>query len=41
MAMTDFDIFFEMMPGTKNMKLEEPSTRPMQVESGTIDPNID
>lgn len=34
MVMTDFDIFFEMMPGTKSKVPEEP-IKPMQVEPYT------
>ncbi len=41
MAMTDFDIFFEMMPGTKGKKPKKTPGKPMQVEPYTIDANID
>ncbi len=41
MAMTDFDIFFEMMPGTRRTTPKHTPSKPMQVEPYTIDPNID
>ena len=40
-AMSDFDIFFEMMPGTGDNKPARPGSKPLQIEKGTIDPNID
>jgi hypothetical protein len=40
-AMSDFDPFFEMMPGTAEKKLARGDVKPLQIEAGTIDPNID
>ncbi len=39
-AMSDFDPFFEMLPGTAKA-VAKPSARPLQVAPGTLDPNID
>ncbi|HEB82069.1 MAG TPA: MBL fold metallo-hydrolase, partial [Gammaproteobacteria bacterium] len=40
-AMADFDLFFEMMPGTGEKKPASPEARPMQVQEGSVAPNID
>ena len=40
-AMADFDLFFEMMPGTQTRKLKQTSGKPLQVEPGSLDPNVD
>ena len=40
-GVVNFDIFFEMMPGTNNDKLKAEDTKAMQVQPGTIDSNID
>ena len=41
MAMTDFDLYFELMPGTRKAEPAPGPVKPLQVEPGTIDPNID
>jgi len=40
-SMTDFDPFFEMMPGTAGKTIGEGPVKPMEVEPRTVDPNID
>ncbi|GBE08756.1 metallo-beta-lactamase superfamily protein [bacterium BMS3Abin11] len=41
LAMTDFNPFFELMPGTAEKKATTRKTKPLQVETGTVSPNID
>ncbi len=40
-AMTNFDPYFELMPGTDMQKVSHKKPKPMQVEKGTIPANID
>lgn len=40
-AMSDFELFFEIMPGTGENKPSQQKTKPLQIEKGTIGANID
>ena len=40
-AMTNFDLFFEIMPGTAERGSRPQKTKPLQVQKGSIDSNID
>ncbi len=40
-AMTDFDPFFELMPGTRSGNIAETPTKPLQVEPKSIGPTYD
>ncbi len=41
LAMADFDIYFELMPGTARRDLAQGKTNPLQVQPGTIDSGVD
>ncbi len=40
-GVVNFDIFFEVIPGTNKDNLKAKDTKAMQVQPGTIDANID
>ena len=39
-AMVNFDMFFEIMPGTRDKKLTQPEVKPLQVDENTLRPKI-